>query len=50
MASKIDPWKDALKQFKLAADKINLPKDLFAILTSPKRVIEVSIPANLVYT
>ncbi len=43
----LDPFDIALKQLKKAASVINLDKQALEILSSPKEILEVSIPVKM---
>ncbi|HID93523.1 MAG TPA: Glu/Leu/Phe/Val dehydrogenase [bacterium (Candidatus Stahlbacteria)] len=42
-----NPWKIALEQFDIAADKLGLEKDMREILRKPKRQLIVSFPVKM---
>jgi len=42
-----DVWQDSLDQFKQAAKILNLQDDVIELMTSPQRIINVSVPVRM---
>ncbi len=47
MSEKINPWQVALEQLKSAADLLDVDPGYIAFLSTPKRILEVSVPVRM---
>jgi len=45
--SEWNPWEMALEQLRTAADRVGLAANVRAVLTKPKRILQVSIPTRM---
>jgi glutamate dehydrogenase/leucine dehydrogenase len=47
MSEKINPWQVALEQLKSAVDLLDADPGYYAILSKPKRILQVSVPVKM---
>jgi glutamate dehydrogenase (NAD(P)+) len=46
VASKFDPWQAEIERLEEAAELVGLEDDVLAVLSRPKRILEVSVPVR----